>query len=110
MDNTKVSLEVDAGSWLTETGIETTVYIGDVDMPQVVTIESFELLIDKALESYGFGGAMANINNEEVEQLLAALKNAYEYAERRVREIGVYESTLFGEVDKLAKEVLNERY
>ena len=51
----KVCLEVEAGSWLTATGIETTVYIGDVDMPQVVTIESFEPLIDKALESYGFG-------------------------------------------------------
>ena len=88
MDNTKVSLEVEAGSWLTETGIETTVYIGNVDMPQVVTIESFEPLIDKALESYGFGDTMANIHKEEVNRLLATLKNAYEYAERRVQEIG----------------------
>lgn len=84
----KVSLEVEAGSWLTKTGIETTVYIGDVDMPQVVTIESFEPLIDKVLESYGFGDIMASIHKEEVEQLLATLKNAYEYAERRVQEIG----------------------
>ena len=94
MDNTKVSLEVEAGSWLTETGIETTVYIGDVDMPQVVKVESFEPLIDKALESYGFGDKMANMHKEEVEQLLATLKNAYEYAERRVQEIGFHESTL----------------
>ena len=84
----KVSLEVEAGSWLTETGIETTVYIGNVDMPQVVTIESFEPLIDKALESYGFGDTMASIHKEEVEQLLATLKNAYEYGERRVQELG----------------------
>jgi len=83
----KVCLEVEAGSWLTKTGIETTVYIGDVDMPQVVTIESFEPLIDKVLESYGFGDIIASIHKEEVEQLLATLKNAYEYAEKKVREM-----------------------
>jgi hypothetical protein len=88
MDNTKVSLEIEAGSWLTETGIETTVYIGDVDMPQVVKTESFEPLIDKALESYGFGDTLASIHKEEVEQFIATLKNAYEYAERRVQELG----------------------
>jgi hypothetical protein len=91
MDNTKVSLEIEASSWLTATGIETTVYIGDVDMPQVVKTESFEPLIDKALESYGFGDTMASIHKEEVEQFIATLKNAYEYAERRVQEIGFHE-------------------
>jgi hypothetical protein len=83
----KVCLEVEAGSWLTATGIETTVYIGNVDMPQVVTIESFEPLIDKVLESYGFGDIIAITHKEEVEQLLATLKNAYEYAEKKVREM-----------------------
>jgi N-acetylglucosamine-6-phosphate deacetylase len=88
MDNTKVSVEVEAGSWLTETGIETTVYIGDVDMPQVVKTESLESLIAKTLLSYGFGDTIASIHKEEVEQLLAMLKNAHEYAEERVREMG----------------------
>ena len=87
MDKTKVSIEIEAGAWLTETGIEITVYIGEVDMPQVVKVESFEPLIDKALESYGFR-TMASVHKEEVEQLLTTLKNAYEYAERRVQEIG----------------------
>ena len=91
MDNTKVSLEVEAGAWITETGIETTVYIGDIDMPQVVKIESFESLIDISLSGYGWGDKMANIHKEEVEQLIATLKNAYEYAERRVQEIGFHE-------------------
>ena len=88
MDNTKVSIEVEAGAWLTATGIETTVYIGDVDMPQVVKTETLESLIDNTLLSYGFGDTMASIHKEEVEQLLTTLKNAYEYAERRVQEIG----------------------
>ena len=88
MDKAKVSIEIEAGTWLTETAIETTVYIGDVDMPQVVKVESLESLIDKALESYGFKGKMASVHKEEVEQLLTTLKNAYEYAERRVQELG----------------------
>lgn len=88
MNNKKVSIEIEAGAWLTETGIETTVYIGDVDMPQVVKIESFESLIDRSLSGYGWGDKMASIHKEEVEELLTTLKNAYEYAQKRVQEIG----------------------
>ena len=88
MDNTKVSIEVEASAWLTETGIETVVYIGDVDMPQVVKTEALESLIDNTLLSYGFGDTMASIHKKDVEQLLATLKNAYEYAERKVQEMG----------------------
>ena len=88
MDNTKVSIEVEAGAWLTETGIETTVYIGDVDMPQVVKTESLESLVEKTLLAYGFGDTMASIHKKDVEQLLTTLKNAYEYAERKVQELG----------------------
>lgn len=87
MDNKKVSIEIEAGAWLTTTGIETIVYIGDVDMPQVVKTETLESLIDNTLESYEFEGKIANIHKEEVEQLLAMLKNASEYAEKKVREM-----------------------
>jgi len=87
MDNKKVSIEIEAGAWLTTTGIETVVYIGDVDMPQVVKTETLESLIDNTLESYEFEGKIANIHKEEVEQLLAMLKNASEYAEKKVREM-----------------------
>ena len=85
MDNTKVSIEVEASAWLTETAIETVVYIGDVDMPQVVKTETLESLINNTLLSYGFGDTMASIHKKDVEQLLATLKNAYEYAERRLQ-------------------------
>ena len=87
MDNKKVSIEIEASAWLAATGIETVVYIGDVDMPQVVKTETLESLIDNTLESYGFGDTLANIHKEEVEQLLAMLKNASEYAEKKVREM-----------------------
>ena len=87
MDKKKVSIEIEASAWLTTTGIETVVYIGDVDMPQVVRTETLESLIDNTLESYGFGDTLAIIHKEEVEQLLAMLKNASEYAEKKVREM-----------------------
>ena len=87
MNNKKVSIEIEAGAWLTTTGIETIVYIGDVDMPQVVKTETLESLINNTLLSYGFGDTMASIHKKDVEQLLATLKNAYEYAERRVQEL-----------------------
>ena len=83
----KVSVEIEASSWLDVNGIETIVYIGDVDMPQVVKTETLESLIDNTLESYEFEGKIANIHKEEVEQLLAMLKNASEYAEKKVREM-----------------------
>ena len=87
MDKKKVSIEIEASAWLTTTGIETVVYIGDVDMPQVVRTETLESLIDNTLESYGFGDTLASIHKEEVEQLLAMLKNASEYAEKKVQEM-----------------------
>ena len=85
----KVSLDIEAYAWLTETGIHTSVYIGqDVNEPQFENEEAFETLIDSALEGYWVGGKIAQRHKEEVEQFLTTLKNAYEYAARRVQEIG----------------------
>jgi hypothetical protein len=53
-----------------------------------VKTETLESLINNTLLSYGFGDTMASIHKKDVEQLLATLKNAYEYAERRVQELG----------------------
>ena len=91
MSDTKVSIEIEAGAWLTETGIETTVYIGDVDMPQVVKTESLESLIAKTLLSYEVEFKIASEHKEDVEQLLLMLKNAHEYAEKKVQGLGFYE-------------------
>ena len=86
----KVSLDIEACAWMTETGIQTSVYIGqqDVNEPQFENEEAFETLIDSALECYCVGGKFARYHEEEIEELLTTLKNAYEYAARRVQEIG----------------------
>lgn len=83
----KVSVEIEASSWLDVNGIETTVYIGDVDMPQVVKVESLESLIAKTLLSYEVEFRIASEHKEDVERLLTTLKNAHEYAEKKVREM-----------------------
>lgn len=85
----KTSFDIEADSWLTSTGIQTTVYIGLTDEPQFEKTEAFETLIDSALESYvGKNGKFARYHEEEIEELLTTLKNAYAYAEKQVQEIG----------------------
>jgi hypothetical protein len=88
----KVSLDIEAYAWLTETGIQTSVYIGqDVDGPQFENEEAFETLIDSALEGCECNGKFARYHKEEIEELLTTLKNAYEYAERQVQETGFHD-------------------
>ena len=88
----KVSLDIEAYAWLTETGIQTSVYIGqDVNEPQFENAVTFETLIDSALEGYGWSGKFARYHEEEIEELLTTLKNAYAYAERQVQEIGFHD-------------------
>ena len=56
----KVYIEIDAGSWLDATGVETTVYLGDACEPCYVNKESFEELIDKELEAHTVHGKLTN--------------------------------------------------
>ena len=88
----KTYFDIEADAWLTSTGIETTVYLGhNTDTPQLVNAVTFETLIDSALEGYGWSGKFAKSHEEEIEELLTTLKNAYAYAEKRVQEIGFHD-------------------
>lgn len=87
-DRKTLRLDVDFDLWLTETEIEASVYVGATDEPQLVVTESLESLIDKTLEAYGWSDKIHSAHKEDVERLLTTLKNAYEYAERRVQELG----------------------
>jgi hypothetical protein len=88
----EATIEILADAWLTAVGIQTTVYIGhDTSDPQIDQTETFEALIDSALEGYGWAGKFARSHEEEIEEVLKTLKNAYEYAERRIQEIGFHE-------------------
>ena len=88
----KTSFDIEAVAWLTSTGIQTAVYLGhNTDTPEFENAVTFETLIDSALEGYGWSGKFARYHEEEIEELLTTLKNAYAYAERQVQEIGFHD-------------------
>jgi ABC-type nitrate/sulfonate/bicarbonate transport system substrate-binding protein len=83
-------VEIDASAWLTETGVETTVYIGEgADTPVVSVHETYNDLIDRNLSTYTiFDDEIIPDHYAEVKEFLDGLKNAYEYAEKRAKELG----------------------
>lgn len=89
----KTYLEIEASAWLTETGVETTVYIGQsADMPTVSEHEIYNELIDRSLSSFTiFDDEIIPDHYAEVKEFLNGLKNAYEYAEKRAKELGYEE-------------------
>ena len=86
----KKYVEIDASAWLTEIGIETTVFIGEsADMPVVSVHETYNDLIDRNLSTYTiFDDEIIPDHYAEVKEFLDGLKNAYEYAEKRAKELG----------------------
>jgi len=80
-------IEVQAYTWIMSGGIETSVYIGQSDEPIEIT-ESYESLIDQHLESYIFDGKISALHHDETAVFIAKMKEMYEYAERRAKELG----------------------
>ena len=83
-------LEVDADGWLTDEGVEITVYIGNTDDPQVEVTHPYEKMIDQHLEAYLFDGKIAELHKDEAARFIAKMKEMYEYAEKRAGELGLY--------------------
>lgn len=86
----KKHVEIEASAWLTETGVETTVYIGEgADTPVVSGHETYNELIERSLGAYTiFDDEIILDHYAEVKEFLDGLKNAYEYAEKRAKELG----------------------
>ena len=86
----KKYVEIDASAWLTESSVETLVYIGEgADMPAVSEHETYNELIEKSLSSFtNFDDEIIPDHYAEVKEFLDGLKNAYEYAEKRAKEMG----------------------
>jgi len=83
-------IEVQADGWMTNEGVEITVYIGDTDDPQMEVTHSYESLIDQHLEAYLFDGKIAELHKDEATRFIAKMKEMHEYAEKRARELGLY--------------------
>ena len=86
----RYSVEIGASAWLTETGVETTVFIGeDADTPVVSAHETYNELIEQTLGAFTiFDDEIILDHYAEVKEFLDGLKNAYEYAEKRAKELG----------------------
>lgn len=96
----KSYIEIDAGPWLTCDGdIEVSVYLGDGCEPNHTSKVSLKELVDRELESMIKAPAkkkaakkkaiakIAEYHKEDVNLLLASLKEAYEYACKRAKEL-----------------------
>ena len=87
----KVYIEIDAGTWLDATGVETTVYLGDACDPCYKNKESYEELIDKELETHTVRGKLTNQyghdNIGKAEKFVDALIDAATYARERFEEL-----------------------
>ena len=86
----KKYVEIDASAWLTDTGVDTTVYIGQgADTPAVSEHETYNELIDRGLGAYTiFEDEIIPAHFADVKKLLDGLKNAYVYAEKKAKELG----------------------
>ena len=83
----KSYIQIDAGSWADAKGVETTVFIGDSDVPCFIHLESYEELVDKELNAHIVAGKLSITNLKKVEGLVTALEEAAAYARKRVEEL-----------------------
>ena len=82
-------VEIDASPWLDSEGnIETDVFIGDSCEPVYSNKTSLIDLIDRELESFTVYNKIVNHHFKDVESLLNNLKNAYNHAMTRAKELG----------------------
>lgn len=82
-------LEVEADGWLTDEGVEISVYIGSTDDPQVEVTHSYEKMIDQYLEAYMFEGKIIKLHKDKAARFIAKMKEISEYAAQRAKELGL---------------------
>lgn len=99
----KSYIEIDAGPWLTCDGdIEVSVYLGEGTCePNHTSKVSLKELVDRELQSYipgvipgsddTSGGSIADYHYDDAMSLMTSLKEAYEFAQKRVMELGFNE-------------------
>lgn len=82
-------LLVEADGWLTDEGVEISVYIGNTDDPQVEVTHPYEKMIDQNLEAYLVEGKIAELHKDEAARFVAKIEEMYKYAKKRAKELGL---------------------
>ncbi len=81
------TIKVQADIGMLFEGIETLVFVGDTNEP-IETIESYESLINKHLESYVARGVINAVHHDEIDGFITKLKSVHEYAEQQAKLLG----------------------
>lgn len=82
-------LMVEADGWLTDEGVEITVFIGNTDDAQVEVTHPYEKMIDQHLEGYLVEGKIADLDKDEAARFVARMEEMYKYAAKRAKELGL---------------------
>lgn len=82
-------LMVEADGWLTDEGVEITVFIGNTDDAQVEVTHPYEKMIDQHLEGYLVEGKIADLDKDEAARFIARMEEMYKYAAKRAKELGL---------------------
>ena len=85
---TDIKLSVETTADIDPEGIQTVVFIGDTDIPQVEVIEPWEDIIDLNIQYYTVRGKFAELHRNDINMLIYSLQNALELLNKKVDEIG----------------------
>ena len=83
-----IKLSVETTADIDPEGIQTVVFIGDADIPQVEVIEPWEDIIDRNIQYYTVRGKIAERHRNDINMLIYSLQNALELLNKKVDEIG----------------------
>ena len=83
-----VNVTMDADSWLTADGVQTTVFFGTAGDPAIEVEESYETLIDRELDAHTLvGGTITPLSVVDAQRFVQALEDAAEYADRKLNQM-----------------------
>jgi len=83
----KVYIEIDASPWMDETGVLTSVFLGDGCEACFEQLSTYEELVDNHFEAYTIYGKFIGDNANEAELLVKKLEEVAVYARQRFEEL-----------------------
>ena len=83
-----ITLRVDSTADIAPEGIQTVVFIGDIDNPQVDIVETWEDIIERNVQYYTIKGKITERHRNDVNMLIFSLQNALDLLNKKVDEIG----------------------
>lgn len=83
-----IKIRVDSTADIAPEGIQTVVFIGDVDNPQLNHVETWEDIIERNVRYYTVRGKIPERHRNDVNMLIYSLQNALELLNEKVDKIG----------------------